>query len=89
MLECELHVDALHPATYHMQDENYIDKAHGRGLRAHVWTVGCTASEDGCCADSDDAAVSLFAVLFSIAAALDDGTVSCCTANSTRNTAIY
>ena len=35
----ELHVDALHPATYHMQDENYIDKAHGRGLRAHVWTV--------------------------------------------------
>jgi glycerophosphoryl diester phosphodiesterase len=22
-----------------MQDENYIDKAHGRGLRAHVWTV--------------------------------------------------
>ena len=35
----ELHVDALHPATYRMQDENYIDKAHGRGLRAHVWTV--------------------------------------------------
>lgn len=35
----ELHVDALHPATYHMQDENYIDKAHGRGLKAHVWTV--------------------------------------------------
>ena len=31
--------DALRPATYHMQDENYIDKAHGRGLRAHVWTV--------------------------------------------------
>ena len=45
-------------------------------------TVGCTVSDDGCCADSDGAAVSLFTVLFSIAAALDDGTVSCCTLDS-------
>ena len=32
-------VEEYDMATYHMQDENYIDKAHGRGLRAHVWTV--------------------------------------------------
>lgn len=34
-----LGVEALHPATYHMNDENYIDKAHGRSLRTHIWTV--------------------------------------------------
>lgn len=34
-----LHVEALHPAVYHMQDENYIEKAHGRGLETHIWTV--------------------------------------------------
>ena len=35
----QLGVEALHPATYHMNDENYIVKAQGRGLETHMWTV--------------------------------------------------
>ena len=32
-------MEALHPAVYHMQDEKYIEKAHGRDLETHIWTV--------------------------------------------------
>lgn len=32
-------VDALHPALYHMQAEEFIQSAKERGLSLHVWTV--------------------------------------------------
>lgn len=31
--------DALHPALYHMQDMEYVKKAHALGLATRVWTV--------------------------------------------------
>lgn len=32
-------MQALHPALYHMQDENFITNAKKQGLSVHVWTV--------------------------------------------------
>ena len=32
-------VDALHPALYHMQDEELLTQAKKLGLKVHVWTV--------------------------------------------------
>ena len=34
-----IQLSLIHISTYQMQDENYMDKAHGIGLRAQVWTV--------------------------------------------------
>lgn len=32
-------VQALHPALYHMQDEELLEKCKNNGLAVHVWTV--------------------------------------------------
>lgn len=34
-----VHVNALHPALYHLQDPSYVKTAHEYGLETHVWTV--------------------------------------------------
>lgn len=34
-----VHVNALHPALYHMQDEKLVSTAAAWGLALHVWTV--------------------------------------------------
>ncbi len=34
-----VHVEALHPALYHLQDPDYVRTAHEYGLETHVWTV--------------------------------------------------
>ena len=34
-----VHVDALHPALYHLQEEGYVETARKNGLETHVWTV--------------------------------------------------
>jgi len=35
----ELGVDAIHPATWHMQAPKLLEKAKKKGLAVHVWTV--------------------------------------------------
>lgn len=35
----QLHVQALHPAYYHLQEEAYFHKCKKYGLKTHVWTV--------------------------------------------------
>ena len=35
----QLHVGALHPAYYHLQDEEYMGRCKEYGLNVHVWTV--------------------------------------------------
>lgn len=34
-----IHVNALHPALYHLTDPTYVETAHAYGLETHVWTV--------------------------------------------------
>jgi glycerophosphoryl diester phosphodiesterase len=34
-----VHVNALHPALYHLQEPGFVRTAHQYGLRTHVWTV--------------------------------------------------
>ena len=34
-----VHVEALHPALYHLQDPDFVRTAHEYGLESHVWTV--------------------------------------------------
>ena len=60
-------MQALHPALYHMQDQKFIEKAKGQGLKVHVWTVNRTedmrtladAGVDALITNYPDVAVSL------------------------------
>ena len=60
-------MQALHPALYHIQDQNFIEKAKRQGLNVHVWTVNRTedmrtladAGVDALITNYPDVAVSL------------------------------
>lgn len=39
----QMGVDAIHPALWHLDEEDYVERCHALGLLVHVWTVNETA----------------------------------------------
>lgn len=54
----KLHVDALHPALYHMQDPALLKEAAEKGLAIHVWTVNEAADMERLIRDGIDAIIT-------------------------------
>ncbi len=54
----EVGVDALHPAIYHLLEEDYTEKAHKKGLKVHVWTVNEKDEIALCLAQGVDAIIT-------------------------------
>lgn len=51
-------VGALHPALYHMQDEELIRRCKKNGLAVHVWTVNDTRDMINLCGTGADAIIT-------------------------------